>query len=105
MIAVAIVIVCCCLQHATAQWTANGTHIFNSNTGNVGIGTGATVPPAKLTVRGSGGVPAASWVSAGAPLFVGYGETAIGNADYILNMGAAAAMPVLCSLAEEAGVH
>ncbi len=39
MIAVATVIVCSCMQHATAQWTVNGTHIFNSNTGNVGIGT------------------------------------------------------------------
>ncbi len=92
MVAVATVIVCSCMQHATAQWGVNGIHIFNTNAGNVGIGTGAVLtPPARLTVQGSGGVPAASWVSAGAPLFVGYGETAIGNADYILNMGAAAA--------------
>jgi hypothetical protein len=75
-----------------AQWGVNGTHIYNTNTGKVGIGTGATaVPAGTLTVKGSGGVPASSWVSAGAPLFVGYGETTIGNADYILNMGAAAA--------------
>ncbi len=80
------------LGNSYAQWGVNGTHIYNTNTGKVGIGTGATaVPPGTLTVKGSGGVPASSWVSAGAPLFVGYGETGIGNADYILNMGAAAA--------------
>ncbi len=80
------------LGNVNAQWGVNGTHIYNTNTGKVGIGTGATlVPPGALTVKGSGGVPASSWVSAGAPLFVGYGETTIGNADYILNMGAAAA--------------
>ena len=86
MAIVATAIVGSCLQHATAQWTANGTHIFNSNTGNVGIGTGAVIPPARLTVKGSGGVPAGTWVSAGAPLFVGFGEQNIGNADYILNL-------------------
>lgn len=80
------------LGSINAQWAVNGTHIYNTNTGKVGIGIGAvTIPAGTLTVKGSGGTPTASWVSAGAPLFVGFGETAIGNADYILNMAAAAA--------------
>jgi hypothetical protein len=37
---------------AKAQWTINGTNIYNSNTGFVGIGTGATVPTYKLQVAG-----------------------------------------------------
>ena len=52
--------------------------------GKIGIGT--TTPINILTVKGTGSTPAASWVAAGAPLFVGFGETAIGNADYILSM-------------------
>ncbi|MBS1918288.1 MAG: hypothetical protein JST87_18625 [Bacteroidetes bacterium] len=36
---------------ANAQWTTSGTTIYNSNTGNVGIGT--TGPTAKLDVRNS----------------------------------------------------
>lgn len=35
-----------------AQWTTNGTNIYNSNTGNVGIGT--TSPSTKLTIQASG---------------------------------------------------
>lgn len=34
----------------TGPWTANGTHIYNNNSGNVGIG--ATNPAAKLDVAG-----------------------------------------------------
>ena len=52
--------------------------------GKIGIGT--TTPINILTVKGTGSTPAASWVAAGAPLFVGFGESAIGNADYILSM-------------------
>ena len=75
-----------------AQWAVNGTHIYNNNTGKVGIGTGTTtVPSGLLTVKGAGSVPASSWVSAGSPLFAGFGETGIGNADYILSMAAVAA--------------
>ena len=70
-----------------AQWLTAGTNIYNTNTGKVGIGTGTTtVPSGMLTVKGSGSVPAASWVTAGAPLFTGFGEAAVGNADYILSM-------------------
>ena len=72
--------------NVNAQWTANGTHIYNTNTGKVGIGTGTTIPSGVLTVKGSGGVPASSWVSAGAPLFTGFGEQTVGNADYILSL-------------------
>ena len=32
-------------------WTANGTHIFNNNVGNVGIGT--NTPGSKLTINGA----------------------------------------------------
>ncbi len=40
---------------AQAQWTTSGTNIYNANTGNVGIGTGATVPARKLHVAGGEG--------------------------------------------------
>jgi hypothetical protein len=69
-----------------AQWVANGTHIYNTNSGKVGIGTGTTTPAGALTVKGSGGVPASSWVNSGAPLFAGFGEQTVGNADYILSL-------------------
>ena len=64
--------------------TNNATRMTITSAGRVGIGT--TTPPNIFTVKGAGSTPAASWVSAGAPLFVGYGETAVGNADYILSM-------------------
>ncbi|MBN8578547.1 MAG: tail fiber domain-containing protein [Cytophagales bacterium] len=37
---------------AAAQWTTSGTNIFNSNTGNVGIGT--STPSVKLEINGAG---------------------------------------------------
>jgi hypothetical protein len=40
------------LVTADSNWTVNGAHIFNSNSGNVGIGT--TTPNSKLNVLGSG---------------------------------------------------
>jgi hypothetical protein len=47
---------------ARAQWTTTGNDVSNTNTGNVGVGTGASAPAAKLDVRGSvavdGAVPA-----------------------------------------------
>ena len=52
--------------------------------GKIGIGT--ATPVNILTVKGAGSTPAASWVSAGNPVFVGFGEAAVGNADYILAM-------------------
>jgi hypothetical protein len=42
---------------ASGQWTANstsGNDIHNTNTGNVGIGTGATPPGDKLVAVGNG---------------------------------------------------
>ncbi len=48
---------------ARAQWTTSSNDVSNTNTGNVGIGTGASAPAARLDVRGSialdGTVPAA----------------------------------------------
>ena len=38
----------------SSVWTTTGTNIANNNTGNVGIGTGATVPSSLLTVKKDG---------------------------------------------------
>ncbi len=62
--------------------TKNTPRLVIDTLGRVGIGT--STPINLLTVKGAGSTPAASWVAAGAPLFVGFGETAVGNADYIL---------------------
>ena len=70
-------------------FTKNTARMVIDTFGRVGVGT--TTPINLLTVKGAGSTPATSWVSAGAPLFVGFGETAVGNADFILGMGAAAA--------------
>lgn len=37
----------------SSKWANNGTHIYNKNTGNVGINTGATAPYTSLQVNGS----------------------------------------------------
>ncbi len=42
-------------QRAVAQWTT-GTNISNTNTGNVGVGTGTTSPGKLLTVNGDAGI-------------------------------------------------
>ncbi len=73
-----------------AQWD-NITlppHIFNTNIGGrVGIGTGSTlIPSGILTVKGPGSLPSPAWVPSGIPIFTGYGENVVGNADYILAM-------------------
>ncbi|MBP9792606.1 MAG: hypothetical protein KBC56_01245 [Flavobacterium sp.] len=39
---------------STNNWTTTGVNIANNNTGNVGIGTGATVPSSLLTVKKNG---------------------------------------------------
>jgi hypothetical protein len=52
--------------------------------GKLGIGTAS--PTGKLTLFNNGNVPAGSWVTAASPLFVGYGETTGGNADFFLAM-------------------
>ncbi|MGY3214783.1 hypothetical protein [Mucilaginibacter sp. HD30] len=41
----------CIALSASAQWTTSGTNIYNSNTGNVGIGT--TTPGFKLDIAGN----------------------------------------------------
>ena len=62
--------------------TNNVSRLVIDANGKIGIGT--STPINLLTVKGAGSTPAASWVAAGAPLFVGFGENAVGNADYIL---------------------
>src|SRR3954465_5569092 len=62
--------------------TNNTSRIYVTPPGRGGIGT--QTPAKFLTVKGAGSAPAASWVNAGAPLFVGFGETTIGNSDFIL---------------------
>jgi hypothetical protein len=37
-----------------SNWTLTGTNLVNNNTGNVGIGTGATIPSSLLTVKKDG---------------------------------------------------
>ena len=69
--------------------TKNTKRLVIDTLGRIGIGT--STPANILTVKGTGSTPAASWVSAGAPLFVGFGETTVGNADFILSMASAAA--------------
>ena len=99
----------CCAIESKAQWNltgnANATASsflgttnaipLNLTTNNVQrmvidangkIGIGTSTPINILTVKGTGSTPAPTWVAAGAPLFVGFGENAVGNADYILAM-------------------
>jgi hypothetical protein len=40
-----------CPAMVSAQWTTSGTNISNTNTGNVGVGTGASAPSGKIEVR------------------------------------------------------
>ncbi len=39
---------------ASSTWAINGTHIYNYNSGNVGVGTGAATPNSKLVIKGTG---------------------------------------------------
>ncbi len=45
-------LLCCLTLQANAQWLSSGTNIRNTNTGKVGIGTGASTPAYKLHVVG-----------------------------------------------------
>jgi hypothetical protein len=55
--------------------------------GRFGIG----MPPVNiLTVRSSGSNPSAPWVTAGTPVFMGFGEGTPGNSDFNLAMASAA---------------
>ena len=66
--------------------TKAAARVTIDSVGRVGIGT--STPVNILTVKGAGSTPASTWANAGAPLFVGFGETTVGNADFILGMGA-----------------
>ncbi len=66
-----------------AQWTTNGNDIYNSNTGNVGIGT--TSPTAKLTVNGT--IQGSNFSTAGYNTIVGSNNgnsTLTGNSNVLL---------------------
>ena len=67
--------------------TNNVQRLVIDANGKIGIGT--STPVNILTVKGTGSTPAASWINIGAPLFVGFGETTQGNADYLLAMASA----------------
>ena len=104
--AIAVIVASSTLQTVNAQWSLSGnagtaTSVLGTTnafplkliTNNVArmtitpagkIGIGNAAPSNILTVQGSGSVPASVWTNAGAPLFVGFGETTVGNADYIL---------------------
>jgi hypothetical protein len=45
-----LVLVFCAILTTSAQWTTSGSNIFNSNAGNVGIGTSS--PSSKLDLQG-----------------------------------------------------
>lgn len=59
-------------------------HMRIDPNGNIGIGL--TSPIGKFSIRGSGGTPAGSWVISGSPIFTGFGESTVGNGDFILSM-------------------
>ncbi len=106
--AIAVIVASSTLQTANAQWSLSGnagtttsvlgttnafplklitnnvTRMTITSAGKIGIGNAA--PSNILTVQGSGSVPSSVWTNAGAPLFVGLGETTVGNADYILGI-------------------
>ena len=48
-----LIAVSVCFSTAQAQWTTSGNDISNTNSGNVGVGTGGTAPGYKLNVAGS----------------------------------------------------
>ena len=105
--------VCGCFVHASAQtWNQTGdavagaatklgtTNAFPLNlttnnvsrlvidaSGKVGVGTAPAL--SLMTLKGAGSTPSASWISSGAPLFAGFGETTPGNADFNLMMASA----------------
>lgn len=64
--------------------TNNIKRLVIDTLGRIGIGTAS--PVNLFTVKSLGSNPVASWVNAGAPLFVGFGETTVGNSDFILSM-------------------
>ena len=67
--------------------TNNVSRMIIDANGKIGI---ATAPALSLiTLKGAGSTPATSWVSSGAPLFAGFGETTAGNADFNLAMASA----------------
>ena len=70
--------------------TNNLQRMIVDSLGRVGIGIVA--PKQLLTVQSSGTVPAATWITSGAPVFAGYGEGTPGNADFNLLMASSTAV-------------
>ena len=103
----------CTFNAAQAQWSLTGNAAAGTNflgtTNNISmriktnnvqrmivdslgkVGIGITGPTQLLTVQSSGSVPSSKWITSGAPVFVGYGEGAAGNADFNLLMGSSSA--------------
>ena len=69
--------------------TKNSRRLIIDTLGHVGINTNPAL--SLLTLKGAGTLPASSWISSGAPLFAGFGETTPGNADFNLMMAATVA--------------
>lgn len=70
-----------------SMYTKNAKRLTIDTLGRVGIGT--ATPVNIFTVKGAGSTPATTWTNAGAPLFVGFGETNVGNSDFIMTMASA----------------
>lgn len=64
--------------------TNNQQRMIIDSNGRIGIGI--ALPRQLFTIQGSGSVPTASWINAGSPLFSGFGENIIGNADFVMSM-------------------
>lgn len=53
-IRILLLLACCAGLTAHAQWQTSGNNISNTNSGNVGIGTGASAPWSALDIRTNG---------------------------------------------------
>ncbi len=65
-------------------FTNNGERLRIDPLGKVGIGTAS--PIGKLTVFNNGSTPVSTWTGSATPIFTGFSENKVGNADFILSM-------------------
>lgn len=73
------------VHSSMAQWTSNGTHIYNSNTGNVGIGTAS--PSEKLHVTGNTLISGAINVPGTGTYSQRFGPFAVASGTYATSFG------------------